>query len=476
MSGRGRVVLLLVALAVPPVASGAPRPSEAAVTFDFRDADVADVFRVLGRVGEVPLFVGEDIARGGSLRLATVDWEGAVEAIAAAADLRVERRANAWHVRTLDTIADMADSEARVRAAREQAAPLSMRVLRLREADVSEVVTQLAPSEGAARNANLLSDRGVVFADVRNNTLYVADIPERVERIERVVDALDRLPRQVVIESEIVETSIDDGFALGVQWGYAGAFGGSADVPPAGGAIAGDGVGENRYGIPFVSGFPADVGAAAGSALDLSWGSADGSDRLAVRLSALERAGKARVVSRPRVVTLSNVPATIKSLTVIRVKLPTTDTVLQAEGSAGGFPSVATEKIETGIVLVVTPRVIDGARVVLDLFVKSSQADFSREVDGIPTETSREATTRLVVADGETVVLGGIYAEVADEREAGVPVLRSIPVLGRLFEGEQRSSRREDLLVFITPRIVDSVPDAMAFSDSTTADGFRAEP
>lgn len=476
MNGRGVVVLLYVALAAPPIASGAPRHVDAEVTFDFRDADVADVFRALGRVGEVPLIVGEDVDRRVTLRLDAANWEESVEAIAAAADLRVERRANAWHVRTLDAIANSAETEARVRAAREQAASLSTRVLPLREADVGEILTQLKPPEGASRGDNLLSERGVVFADVRNNTLYVADVPERVERIERIVDALDRLPRQVLIESEIVETSVDDGFALGVQWGYAGAFGSTQDNPPAGGAIAGDGVGENRYGIPFVSGFPADVGAAAGSALDLSWGSADGSDRLAVRLSALEREGKARVVSRPRVVTLSNVPATIKSLTVIRVKLPTTDTVLQAEGSASGFPSVATEKIETGIVLVVTPRIIDGARVVLDLFVKSSQADFSREVDGIPTETSREATTRLVVADGETVVLGGIYAEVADERRAGVPVLRSIPVLGRLFEGEQRSSRREDLLVFITPRIVDSVPDAMAFPESTMADVVRAEP
>jgi len=439
--------------------------SPSSLSFDFKEADVLDVLRLLADAGGFAFSAGADVGGTVTLRFAARDWEEALAVVAGAAGLEVERTGGVVRVET--TAAGIAAAEAvrRLHDAREQAAPLVTAIIPMRFAD-AKVIAELLVGEGSERTsgADLLSDRGLMFADPGANVLFVADVPERLARVEGLVAQLDRLPQQVLIESEIVETSADTGFALGIQWGYRGAFGSrtgadGSEQPDV--EVGGSGVGESIDSVPLIGSFPAPVVPLAGSALDVAWGALGGSQALALRLSALEREGQARVVSRPRVVTLNSVPATIKSLTVIRVKLPSTDTLVRTDDASGVFPSAATEKIETGIVLVVTPRIVAGQRVVLDLFVKSSQADFSREVDGIPTETSREATSRVVVADGETVVLGGIYADTSDHRMSGVPFLRDLPGIGWLFKGTERATRREDLLVFITPRILGTVPAAV---------------
>jgi len=161
------------------------------------------------------------------------------------------------------------------------------------------------------------------------------------------------------------------------------------------------------------------------------------------------------VVSKPRVATLNNVAATIKSLTIIRVKLPSTGTVINTgAGGAAGTASTATEKIETGIILIVTPQVSADGFVLLDIFAKSSQADFTRTVEGIPTEIAREANSHILVKDGQTVVLGGIYRDTTADSQAGTPYLKDIPGMGWLFRTNKKEDRREDLLVFLTPRIM----------------------
>jgi len=122
---------------------------------------------------------------------------------------------------------------------------------------------------------------------------------------------------------------------------------------------------------------------------------------------------------------------------------------------------VATEKIETGIILVVTPLVSKDGFVLLDLYAKSSQADFTRRVDDIPTEIAREANSHILVKDGQTVVLGGIYRDTNSQTSSGVPYFKDIPGLGWLFRNNSNSDRREDLLVFLTPRILGTASSGM---------------
>jgi len=174
-----------------------------------------------------------------------------------------------------------------------------------------------------------------------------------------------------------------------------------------------------------------------------------------MRITALENKGKGRVISRPRVVTLNNVPATIQSLTVLRVRLPGTGTVINTgAGGSAGQQQTATERIETGITLEVTPQVSGDGFILLDMFAKSSQADFAREVDGIPTEITRQTTSQVLVRDGQTVVLGGIYRDVNAINSSGLPFFDSLPGLGWLFKSDTTIKNREDLLVFITPRVL----------------------
>jgi type IV pilus assembly protein PilQ len=209
--------------------------------------------------------------------------------------------------------------------------------------------------------------------------------------------------------------------------------------------------------FPVPSGFGSGFGAGNGSALDLALGSIDGVHSLSSRLTALEEQGKAKLVSRPRVITMNNVAATIQSLTILRVKLPSTGTVINTGvGGAAGSASAATEKINTGITLVVTPQVSQDGYVLMSIFAKSSQPDFSRVVDGIPNEISREANSNVLVPTGETVVLGGIFRNSSNSSEGGLPYLRSIPVVGWLFKRMLRNDHREELLVFLTPRVMTS--------------------
>jgi type IV pilus assembly protein PilQ len=154
---------------------------------------------------------------------------------------------------------------------------------------------------------------------------------------------------------------------------------------------------------------------------------------------------------------MNNVPATIQSLTILRVKLPSTGTVINTgTGGVAGGASTATEKINTGITLVVTPQVSSDGYVLMNIYAKSSQPDFSRAVDGIPNEISREANSNVLVRSGETVVLGGIYRQVVDNRESGIPYLRTIPVLGWAFKRQLRTDQKEELLVFLTPKVIET--------------------
>jgi type IV pilus assembly protein PilQ len=345
--------------------------------------------------------------------------------------------------------------------------PLHTDYLRVNYAKASDLAEILRGTPGAGSGnavaqatTGLLSPRGMVVVDTLSNTLVVRDVHDGVESARELVRHLDVPVSQVLIEASIVETAADFGRSLGVQWGYRASIGPQTDTStgtnfPGTIDAGGSGLGTGSGGVPLIADFPAAVIPGQGSALDLALGSLDGAHALDLRLSALEREGKARIISKPRVVTLNNVAATIKSLTVLRVKLPSTDTIIGGEGKVA--QSTATERIETGIILIVTPQVSADGFVLLDLFAKSSQADFTRTVDGIPTETSREASSHVLVADGQTVVLGGIYAEVRAQEDEGMPFFKDIPVLSWFFKRVDKSRRREDLLVFLTPRIVGTI-------------------
>ena len=201
--------------------------------------------------------------------------------------------------------------------------------------------------------------------------------------------------------------------------------------------------------------FPAGaVKPGSGSTLNLLLGSLSGAEAIDAQITALEQAGKGKVISRPKVITLNNSEASIESLEIIYVRLPPSGTSINTgQGGNAGGNGVATQAIDTGIILKVKPQVSSDGYVLMDLFVKSSVPS-EQKTDEIPNEISRQATSRVLVREGETVVIGGVYRQRAANAMTGMPWLSKIPVLGWLFKTTRDFDNRQELLVFITPRVV----------------------
>ena len=448
------------------------------VSLDFKDADVHNVLRLLAEVSKLNIVATEDVKGKVTLRLFDVPWDQALDIVLNVLGLESVQEGNVIRISTVSRLRAEREEIRRAQDAQQAVESLRVEYIRInyakaqkladialgRTSGVGGIGGGLSSSSGAnaatALISRLLSPRGSVLVDEATNTLIVRDIQTGIDNVREMVRQLDVQTPQILIESSIVEATSAFEQDLGIQWGYKASIGpqtGTSTGTNFPGIIGagGSGLTTGAAGVPFLADFPAagNFAAGSGSALDLALGSLNGAHSLEARISALEEHGKAKIVSRPRVVTLNNIAATIKSLTIIRVKLPSTGTVINTgAGGAAGTASTATEKIETGITLVVTPQVSSDGFILLDMFAKSSQADFTRTVDGVPTEISREANSHVLVKDGQTVVLGGIYRDQRNDQVNGIPFLSSVPGLAWLFKNTSKTDSREDLLVFLTPR------------------------
>ena len=450
------------------------------ISLDFKDADIQNVLRVLADVSGLNIIATDDVKGKVTLHLNDVPWDQALDLVLRSNRLEKTQEGNVVRISTVSRLKEEREALRAAQDAERELEPLRVKYIRVNYAKADETLID--------KVKGVLTDRGSVTFDDRTNTIIVRDIPHGTDDAAQLIHELDVQSPQVLIEANIVEATRDMARALGVQWGYNYQAGPQTGNPTGlnfpgtigvGGAGLSDGSapagtnGAARPPVPFLFDFPVQTGfggfgAGSGSSLDLVLGSLDGVHALAARLTALEQQGKAKVISRPRVITLNNVAATIQSLTILRVKLPSTGTVINTgTGGAAGSASTATEKINTGITLVVTPQVSGDGYVLMSIYAKSSQPDFTqgRSVDGIPNEISREANSNVLIQDGQTVVLGGIFRNTFDRSETGLPFLREIPVLGWLFKRLQTTNHYEELLVFITPRVVASGTAALPTAD-----------
>jgi type IV pilus secretin PilQ/predicted competence protein len=447
------------------------------VSLDFKDADVHNVLRLLAEVSKLNIVATDDVRGKVTLRLFDVPWDQALDIILQVLTLEAVQEGDVIRISTVKRLREEREEIAKAQEAAKAVEPLHVEYLQVNYAKATKLAELISGqarsgrSTGRARTEEgVLSSRGSVFADEYANMLIIRDIQHGIDNAVELVHKLDVQTPQVLIESSIVEATTDFARDLGIQWGYRYLAGPATGNPtgvnfPGSIGVGGSGLTTGASGLPFIADFPAaGVGGTPpiGTALDLALGSIDGSQTLDVRLTALEKDGKAKIISRPRVVTLNNVAATIKSLRILRVKLPSTGTVINTgAGGAAGGQSVATEKIETGIILVVTPQVSSDGFVLLDMFAKSSTADFAQQVDQIPTEVSREANSHILIKDGQTVVLGGIYRDNTSDTITGIPFLKDIPAIGWFFRTDSVKKTREDLIVFLTPRIMGGVKPGM---------------
>ena len=453
----------------------APAPSEPVFTgtkisLDFKDADIQNVLRVLADVSGLNIIATDDVQGKVTLHLSDVPWDQAFDLILRTNRLEKTQEGNVVRVSSVKRLTEERDALKAANESETQLEPLRVKYIRVNYARADEALVD--------KVKGVLTERGAVTFDDRTNTIIVRDIEDGIGDASHLIKELDVQSPQVLIEANIVEASQDFSRGLGIQWGYRYEAGPATGNPTGhnfpgtvgfGGSGVGAGLpapaagtGATPQPVPFLASFPipnsfgSGFGPGSGSALDLALGSLDGAHSLSARITALENDGKAKVISRPRVITMNNVAATIQSLTIIRVKLPSTGTVISTGGGGAAGANTATEKINTGITLVVTPQVSSDGFVLMNIYAKSSLPDFTRAVDGIPSEISREANSNVLIRNGDTVVLGGIYRHTGDDREDGLPYLSKVPAIGWLFKRTLETKHHEELLVFLTPKVVEA--------------------
>jgi type IV pilus assembly protein PilQ len=340
----------------------------------------------------------------------------------------------------------LAEEEAqRRKLAEEQALSGELRVLTrsLSYARASELVALLT--------ANVLSARGNAQIDNRTNTMIITDLADRLERAGELLDILDRPEPQVEIEARIVQTSRDFARAIGIQWGT-NASASTALGNTTGLAFPNQGSITGRTGVSQGAP-PPDPGAdnvnnvvnlgvtAANTAIGLALGSINGAFNIDVALTALERSGEGTILSTPRVTTQNNIEAEIMQGVEIPIQTVANNTVTVTFRPAA-------------LVLRVTPQITAANTVIMSIQVENSSPDFSRSVNNIPPIDTQRANSRVLVADGETTVIGGIYVSREQATQGRTPGLHQIPLLGWLFKRNEFTEESRELLIFITPRIL----------------------
>lgn len=450
------------------------------ISLDFKDADIQNVLRVLADVSGLNIIATDDVKGKVTLHLVDVPWDQALDLVMHSNRLEMTREGNVVRVSTVSRLKEEREALRAAQDAARELEPLKIGYVKVNYARADDALID--------KVKGVLTDRGSVTFDDRTNTIIVRDIQHGIDDSTELIRQLDVQSPQVLIEAHLVEATEDFARGLGVQWGYNFNAGPTTGNPtglnfPGTVGIGGGALGLGRApnvanpalpgrAIPLIADFPvpgsfgSGFGPGAGSAIDMTLGSLDATQQITARLTALEEQGKGKVISRPRVITMNNVPATIQSLTILRVKMPSTGTVINTgTGGVAGGSSSATEKINTGITLVVTPQISSDGFVLMNIYAKSSQPDFTRSVDGIPNEVSREANSNVLVQDGATVVLGGIFRHTSDDRESGLPFLRNVPGIGWLFKRDLTTKHHEELLVFLTPKVVSSGTNRLPTAD-----------
>jgi type IV pilus assembly protein PilQ len=392
------------------------------ISLVFDDADIRRILQLIAEVSNLNIIASDEVKGTITLRLIDVPWDQALDLIMEIKGLGMVREGNVVRIMPRDQI--RAAAEARLTAARTQE-----KLEDLVTEAISVSYTNLSNVSGPTKE--LLTERGKLTEDARNKKLIVKDVPAVVAEIRNLVALLDTPERQVMIEARIVEANSTFTRNLGVSWGitYNDDSGGSGDLSQA--AVSGGG---NFVISPVVG------NAGLGSSLTFGRLGID-STILDLRISALETASQGKVISTPRVSTLNGQAATISQGTKIPYQSSGTD----------GLPK--TEFVDANLELTVTPEINPDNSIILDINASNSSPTL---VDGAtaPGISTKEAKTKLLVRDGETTVIGGIFVEDNSDSESGIPYLRKIPYLGQLFKSTTKSNNRSELLIFITPRIV----------------------
>ena len=411
------------------------------ISLDFVNADIHSIFRLISHVSRLNIVSGDDVSGRVTVRMVDVPWDQALAAVLQAKGLGSQRFGNIVRVAPIETIKAEQQAALEAKRAQDELADLSVLVVPLDYASATALQGQVE---------NLLSDRGRVQLDQRGNQLIVQETEARLAQLRELIRHLDKQTPQVMIEARVVEANSVYIKSFGIQWG--GEVDASTNTGYSTGLFFPNNVGMSG-GVSQSGGDPIFYSAdtpnlmvdlpSSGSTGSVAFhlGSIPGLVDLDARLSAMESDGWGKVISSPRVTTVDNASATILQ----GQKIPFLST------SAGG---TQVKYINAALDLTVTPHITTDNKVKLEVQVKNDRADFSTLVQGQPAISIKQVSTELLVASGDTTVIGGVFATEESVSKNMVPGFAKIPLLGFLFKNSTMNRKRNELLIFITPRIV----------------------
>lgn len=393
------------------------------VTFETYGMDTAEALKFLAEEGGINLIIDDAVLNAGkvNLKLREVPWDQAFVLILKSKKLVYKRQGNVVRVATLADIKKDEEDAIAMKEARKKPEPLAVKRFFISYAEISDVSQKIAdylkllnPSDP---KAPVDPNAGKVLLDKRNNFIIVTDTEANLKKVEQIITALDTQPKQVLIEAKIVEANEDFAHALGVNWSIA-------------------------KSVPSTAGYSSSLTATSTGQVTVQWANLDIFDNLNAVLNLAENESRAKVLSSPRITVVSGNGATISS---------TSDVVTQQASTIGAGTGTTTgvQRTPVGITFSVTPTANNGGTVKLALNINRSSP--SGNLGGT---SQKSATTELYVKSGATTVIGGIYQTIANDGETGIIGLRKIPLLGMLFKNASVSTKKEELLMFITPTIL----------------------
>ncbi|MBQ4359293.1 MAG: type IV pilus secretin PilQ, partial [Proteobacteria bacterium] len=412
------------------------------ITLDIHDADINDLLRLLSDEINTSIVVSPDVSGNITLSLKSVPLDQALDIIMRMHDLGMRYEGNVIWIAKAEAFRAEEERAAQAAEVRERLEPLEVRLIPVNYALADDLKENVQ---------SLMSSRGSINIDARTNTLILKDVAANLDAAEILVSNLDTQTPQILIEARIVETQANFTKEIGIQWGgdgVASAATGNATgiVFPSTIGIAGGSTSDNNMGTSatpnFAVNLPASVGTGTGGALGVTLGSLGGTINLNLRLSSLEEKGFLKIVSAPRIMTLDNIQASIESGTSIPIS------VVSAAGAQTVF-------VDAKLNLQVTPHVTRDGNVYLKINISKNEPDFGNTgASGDPSIIRKEAHTELLIPDGDTTVIGGIYSRNTSQSLRSIPFWGSIPILGYLFRNQSETDNRSELLIFITPRII----------------------
>lgn len=401
------------------------------ISLSLKDGDIKDVLRSFAKISGLNVVVQPGVRGTVTVELESVPWDQALDQILKINNLGYELDGNIMRIAPRNVLENEAKEQQALAQAQALSIPLRTVIKRISYSSVGDMARVL--STGGGRGTGILSQRGSVTVDARTNTLIIKELPTYIDTVIAVIETLDIPEPQVMIEARIVETTKRFSRTLGIRWG----FDGVADAAHG-----------NTTGLQFPNNGTVDGGVnlltgGNNGLLRLALGNVLNTFNLDATLQAAESDGLINILSAPKIATLNNESASIQSGLQIPIQTVANNTV-------------TVQFVNATLRLDVTPHVTAEGTVLMDVNVQKREPQLAFAVAGATNApiSTKEAQTRVIVRDGGTTVIGGIYKVSTDQGQDRVPGLANIPVLGHLFKNRRRNDDNEELLIFITPRVI----------------------